>query len=325
MTKVSKGPLISVIIPVYNVEKYLDRCLKSTVSQSYKNIEIILIDDGSTDNSGKICDEWAKKDERIKVYHQKNGGLSNARNSGISHSSADYICFVDSDDWIDDKYVATLYSGMKSGIDTSIVKHYICFPNHAVSTGHGINKTISSKECIRMLLLQDDIDVSAWAKLYRRSLFRDVKYPETKLFEDTFTTYKLLLKSAKIHINSIPLYHYIIRDNSIAHTSFREENYHLIEGTQRMCEDILSVYPDLEAECNVRKMHALLSTLRVFAISRKQPVETKTKLLSLIKKQSKLTNISMLPKRERIALKLLYCYPLFTLIMKAREKRNGTI
>ena len=101
MTKASKEPLISVIIPVYNVEEYLDRCLESATLQTYKNIEIILIDDGSTDNSGKMCDEWAEKDRRIRVIHQKNGGLSNARNKGIEEAKGEFISFIDSDDWIE--------------------------------------------------------------------------------------------------------------------------------------------------------------------------------------------------------------------------------
>ena len=134
MTKVSKNPLISIIVPVYNVEEYLDKCVESIVNQTYKNIEVILVDDGSPDNCPKMCDDWAKKDKRIKVIHKKNGGLSDARNKGIDESKGEYLSFVDSDDYITDNYVELLYNIIsKEHADISMAKQYVVYPKKTIN------------------------------------------------------------------------------------------------------------------------------------------------------------------------------------------------
>lgn len=327
MTKASKEPLISVIIPVYNVEEYLDRCLESATLQTYKNIEIILIDDGSTDNSGKMCDEWAQKDKRIKVVHQENKGVSASRNRGICEAKGKLISFIDSDDEAYSDYLETMYCDLtENNCDLAITKHYVKYPLTTKEAFSGATTIFNNpKDCLKEMLLCRDVDVSPWGKLYKKSLFKGVEYPEGKIFEDAATFYSVVFNSKKVILNSTPHYNYIIRRKSISQQYFHKEKLDLIEATNTMCSDIEQKFPDLKAECDVRRMHALLSTLRIFSISKKQSNKTKTELLSLIKEQSKKTKISLLPKRERLALKLLHCYPLFKLTMIIREKRNGTI
>lgn len=325
MTKASKEPLISVIIPVYNVEQYLDRCLESVANQTYKNTEIILIDDGSTDNSGKMCDEWAQKDKRIKVIHQKNMGLSAVRNRGIRETKGELISFIDSDDEVYSDYLDVMYRDLiENDCDLAIVKHNVKYPSVTKDAFTGkITIFNNSIDCLREMLLCRDVDVSSWGKLYKKSLFEGVEYPEGKIFEDVATFHAIVFNSKKIILNSTPHYNYIIRRGSISQQCFHKEKLDLIETTNAMCSDVERKVPNLKAECNVRRLHALLSTIRIFSISKKQSNEIKTKLLSLIKEQSKKTKIALLPKRERLALKLLRHYPLFRLVMILREKRNG--
>lgn len=326
MTKASKEPLISVIIPVYNVEEYLDRCLESVVNQTYKNIEIILIDDGSTDSSGKMCDEWAQKDKRIKVIHQKNMGISAVRNRGIREAKGELISFIDSDDEAYSDYLETMYCDLtENNCDLAMTKHYVKYPLTTKEAFSGATTIFNNpKDCLKEMLLCRDVDVSPWGKLYKKSLFEDVEYPEGKIFEDVATFHAIVFNSKKIILNSTPHYNYIIRRKSISQQYFHKEKLDLIEETNAMCSDIERKVPNLKAECNVRRLHALLSTIRIFSISKKQSNKAKTYLLTLIKEQTRKTNISLLPKRERLALKLLHCYPLFRLVMIIREKKNGT-
>ena len=197
-----KENLISVILPIYNVSDYLDRCMKSIINQTYKNIEIIMVDDGSTDNSALKCDEYKKKDDRVVVFHKENGGLSDARNYGIKRASGDYITCVDSDDFVDLDYIEYLYSLItKYNVKMSICQHRVLYSNGKVKEfGKSGKEVLSSKKCLERMLYHDVIDTSAWAKLYDRSLFSDVEYPKGKLFEDIGTTYKLMLQCNEIAV-----------------------------------------------------------------------------------------------------------------------------
>jgi len=178
--------LISIIIPVYNVEKYLERCVKSVINQTYKNLEIILVDDGAKDNSGKMCDELSKLDSRIKVIHKENGGLSDARNFGLKIATGDYIGFVDSDDYIADDMYETLYHTIKNNnADISIVSFYEMYKEKVIGVRDSGNLEILSKqEAMKELLIDTKIQSYAWNKLFKKELFNDLKFPTGKNFED---------------------------------------------------------------------------------------------------------------------------------------------
>lgn len=209
--------LISVIIPVYNVEQYLERCVKSVIAQTYKNLEIILVDDGAKDNSGKLCDELAKLDERIKVIHKANGGLSDARNHGMRMATGDYIGFVDSDDYIAEDMFETLYNLIEeNNADISIVSFYEMYKDKLIGVRDSGNLEILSKqEAMRELLVDTKIQSYAWNKLFRKELFSDLEFPTGKNFEDIATTLLLFEKCDKVVLLEKPKYYYLRRDDSI--------------------------------------------------------------------------------------------------------------
>lgn len=212
--------LISIIVPVYNVEKYIRRCIDSIIQQDYRNLEIILVDDGSTDKSGIICDKYKKRDKRICVVHKENGGLSSARNTGIDLAKGNYIAFVDSDDYISkDMYSILMKNIIEEKADISIVNYEM------VSEWGKIKKrtitkierkVMSGKEACKERYKKDGtIMVVAWNKLYKKELFQSIRYPIGKLHEDEFTTYKLLYRSNIVVYQNEKLYAYVQRKNSI--------------------------------------------------------------------------------------------------------------
>lgn len=218
-------PLISVIIPVYNVEKYLDRCLESVVNQTYKNLEIILVDDGSTDSSGKKCDKYALNDCRIKVLHKINGGLSDARNAGTAICKGEYITFVDSDDWININLVEHLYNNLiNAGADISIGLFQKTYDgSYSEQRQYDIRiHEYSGKEAVRQMYVFSSFSVHAWGKLYKKNLFYDICYPKGKVYEDEFTTYKVLWAANKVIVTNEKLYFYYIRNDSLSHERFNE-------------------------------------------------------------------------------------------------------
>ncbi len=233
----SSGPLISIIIPVYNVEKYLHRCINSVVNQTYKNLEIILVDDGSPDNCPALCDEWAKKDSRIIVLHKQNGGLSSARNFAFSHSKGELISYVDSDDFISSVYIEKLYEMLiQNNADISCVSY------DPIQTENFIPKpddfeypvfVMDGKEACKELFTTQKVSTMAWAKLYKR---QEVKqFPDGRNYEDSATICKFLYTSKKIASSKMPLYYVnSVNENSICHTkSFKNLDDSIWAGMER--------------------------------------------------------------------------------------------
>lgn len=214
--------LLSIIIPIYNVEKYLSTTLDCVLNQTFRDFELILVDDGSTDSSGEICDQYAKNDNRIKVIHKKNEGVSEARNVGVATASGDYIGFVDSDDIIE----PIMYEHMvKAALDydceivqcehdrhstQSNISYEITDENFTISTGEKVVGDIFIKtggRCTNILAL--------WSKIYKRELFDGIIFPYGKVYEDEARTYQVILKARKVGELNVPLYHYVERNNSI--------------------------------------------------------------------------------------------------------------
>lgn len=214
--------LISIVIPVYNVRKYIERCIESVINQTYTNTEIILVDDGSTDGSERICDEYASKYNNVKVIHKKNGGLSSARNAGIEIAKGKYIGFVDSDDFIDKRMYEILYKNMiKESADISICNIYK-FSNYDEVNETTENEKLEIFEGIDIQKnLQNNyfIMVVAWNKLYKRKLFKKTRYPNGKIIEDAAIIHYLLDDSKKIVVSNLELYYYFQRNDSIMHNS----------------------------------------------------------------------------------------------------------
>lgn len=213
-------PLISVVVPVYNVETYLDECLESIVKQSYGHLEIIVVDDGSTDNSGTLCDRWAERDERIRVIHQPNGGLSAARNTALDVMRGELVMMVDSDDVLHPQAIATLLGVMEHHQADIAVGGYLPFysgtPHWTDCSGDtGDARSYTQEEAILAVFYQQELTHSAWGRLYRSPLFDGIRYPVGQYYEDIAIIYELLLKCSLVARTGTPLYGYRQRENSI--------------------------------------------------------------------------------------------------------------
>ena len=240
---------ISVIVPVYNVDPYLRRCFDRIIAQSMKQIEIIAVDDGSSDGSGKICDEYAKKDERIMVIHQENGGLSFARNEGLKHASGKYVMFVDSDDYAEADFCRIPYEkAEKEDADIVMFKNsYIrgdqCYRDTKVRYKDGV-KTI--QEALDIALKHTGVAV--WNKLFKRSLFDGITFPEGQYYEDCVVTYQLILKSEKTCFINDMLYVYCYRESSITQERNDQKRSDYISAYHKMFSDL----KNLSYRCYIR-------------------------------------------------------------------------
>lgn len=221
-----KGPLVSIIIPVYNVNEYLEQCLDSVIGQTYKNLEIILVNDGSTDDSGKICDKYARKDGRIIVVHKENGGLSSARNAGIELMQGQYVSFIDSDDYVHQQYIEILLKIAILYKTKLVIGSYIKISDNYVAryTERKKNRRVeeySAEEAMLLMLYRKKIPMYAHGKLYDSSLFCNIRFPVGKLFEDMSTSWEIIkLIENKIRYINIPLYFYRQRKGSIVYKEY---------------------------------------------------------------------------------------------------------
>ncbi len=209
--------MISVIVPVYNVELYLRKCLDNIVEQTYRDLEILVIDDGSTDGSGRICDEFSERDERIRVYHTENHGLSAARNLGIENANGEYLGFVDSDDWIEsDMYEMLIRKAIET--DADVVECGSC-------AEYQTRTILYEKECVQVsgveaihLLLCEKLTTTVWDKLWKRKCFNNISFPNGRVFEDVATTFRLYEAAEKVCSIKDCKYHNNVRMNSISRT-----------------------------------------------------------------------------------------------------------
>lgn len=248
--------LISIVVPIYNVEKYLNRCVDSILNQTYRDIEIILVDDGSPDRCGSICDEYQKRDTRIKVIHKKNGGLSDARNAGIKMAHGEYITCIDSDDFISPFFLENLWTAMKKSkceIATSWFVDY--YEGDKIPKAQKLDikdiQVLNREKFYERLLCQDGVEVSAWGKLYKSNLFQGVEYPVGKLYEDIPTTYLLVEKTTRIAVIPNVDYFYFQRKTSIAQATFSIKKMDAIRHMDDFRDFITTNYPPLKkaAEC----------------------------------------------------------------------------
>ncbi len=298
--------LISVVVPVYKVEKQLSRCVDSLIRQTYDNIEIILVDDGSPDGCPAICDGYAKKDSRIKVIHRQNGGLSAARNSGIEAASGEYIAFVDSDDYVADDYIDFMYRmAVLNNADVVSCGVREVYPSGKSALQYADNSLIvmDKKEALTRMCYNDGFFVTAWDKLYKRSLFDEVRYIEGKLFEDTGTTYLVIDKAERIVSCPEPKYFYMINPDSITGSQFNMRKLEYVEMADRMAEYIVKKYPELEMAARRKQMHACFSTLTQLVNSGVRNKEVENMLVLRIKElEGTALSDKRTPVRDRLAI-----------------------
>lgn len=305
MKKASKEPLVSIIIPVYNVEPYLVRCLDSVISQTYKNVEIIVVDDGSTDNSGKICDKYTKKDKRIKAIHKKNGGPgpSSARNRGIEEANGEYYTFIDSDDYVEKNFIATLVkTALADKTDIVICAHKTVYANNVIDSKNNKHEITNKNILFKKMLYSDPIvGVSPWAKLFKKELWSKIRFPEGMLFEDSAIIYKAYNESESASIIGDSLYNYFMREGSTVHESFDQRKLNLIDATKEMRIFIAKNYPELTKGANRRLAWAYLSTIA--QATKAKDYQIAKKLISELKPLRKGVILDkQSPNRDKIAL-----------------------
>ena len=224
-------PQISVIVPIYKVEKYIHKCIDSILSQTFSDFELFLVDDGSPDNCGKICDEYAEIDSRIIVIHKENGGLSDARNVAIDRAKGDYLTFIDSDDYVAENHLESLYFTIKNtGSDISIA-------NITSFTDDEFNDSFYQPVKEIKVLEKNEVFTTiyqpcAQAKLYKRNFFKDIVYPVGRLYEDTFIWHDVLAKTKRVTLTGNNTYFYLIRGDSIMHQEYKLQFTDIIDAIE---------------------------------------------------------------------------------------------
>ncbi|MGC4429860.1 glycosyltransferase family 2 protein [Streptococcus suis] len=251
-------PLISIIVPVYNVENYLDECIQTVLAQTYSNWELLLINDGSTDSSGTICDDYAKGDERIRVIHKNNGGLSDARNAGIDNCTGEYITFLDSDDGIREDFLETcLTTAIQHDVDI-VIGHFFIWDENQQTFYYFVEQ--SQKDTIELISAQEALNrqvvwknfntapfVVAWGKVFKTTLFNTIRFPKGKVFEDEYTIHKALLKSDSVALINKEFYMYRRHGNSIMTSDFSlSKVLNNIEALEERIVDLVLAKKDTE-------------------------------------------------------------------------------
>ncbi len=325
--------LISVVVPIYNVEKYLEKCIKSIINQTYDNIEIILVDDGATDKSGQICDDYEKMDTRIKVIHKKNGGLSDARNAGLKIAKGEYIAFIDSDDFIDKAFIKTLYEMCKkNNAEIAQCKYrrvgYEKFNIKQESEDKKIETIVKTgKEMFYDIYTREHmVYIVAWNKLYKKSLFKGIEYPKGKINEDEATTYKLFYKAKKIVVTNQVLYNDVYRKNSIMNKKYNKKRLDGLWALEGRIEFLKE-----KNEKELLKLTEILYTkelIRNYAKVKRYIENSKDLQKDLLKKHRKMS-VKLLKENIKIKQKLIFlCQITFPNMysknyIKKLEKRRG--
>ncbi|MBE6007416.1 MAG: glycosyltransferase [Sarcina sp.] len=243
----NKEDMISVIIPVYNVKPFLQMCADSVFGQTFRNLEIIFVDDGSTDGSGELCDALALQDPRVRVIHQENGGLSAARNTGIDACSGDWIYFLDSDDAVSPVTLAHLWTACVRIRADLAVGDFIRFSEREVPQERRSfsSESFGTEEALRRMLLNEGFGHQAWGKLYRRKLWESLRFPQGLLYEDYAVIYDVVLGADRVARVEDALYFYRMQEGSIMHSAIREKNLTLLDTSERVTDMVSQTYPSL--------------------------------------------------------------------------------
>lgn len=322
-------PLISVIVPVYKAATYLRQCVQSVLKQDYSQFELILIDDGSPDESGKLCDEYAQKDTRIRVFHQPNQGTAAARNCGIEAAKGDYITFLDADDYLLSGALSYLLSLLEEhDAEISIANFYTVYQNRKTPWRKPDEKTecLSGIEAVENLLYTVDFDASTWGKLYRSSIFQKFRYPINHLYEDVASTYQILLGANRVAVGHEPKYCYVKHPLSVVTSPFQISNMDMLD----VCRDIFSyVYrhelTDLYPAARRKLLYACFYLLKTMGDSYKQYPQECKELMCIYRQQRRSVFLDpKAPKRDKAAILCLTMgIPFFQWAWKAYQAALG--
>ncbi len=278
---------ISVIVPVYNVEPYLENCIESIVNQTFRDFELLLIDDGSDDKSRFICDTYAAKDERIVVFHQEHGGVSAGRNKGIRESRSEYIAFVDADDYVDSKYLETLYRTMKKYRADLVLSDAVDVwqeprPKQGQKSDDFRSKRaeiVSRAEAYRRMFLCIHTSVTLWANLYHRRVFQDIRFPEGEIHEETKVLNRLIENCERIVCIPYKGYYWRIRKGSLMHGGTASEKYTAVKNAKHLWDFMGEHYPDVEDAARIFYVNTCLQSLNRIICNQERAYEKKCRIL----------------------------------------------
>ena len=303
----SDKPLISVVVPVYKVEPYLKKCVESILAQTYSNLEIILVDDGSPDNCGKICDYFKQKDPRVTVIHKSNGGLSSARNAGIENAHGEYIGFVDSDDAIE----PYMYEKLYQAIQRDKTKLAVCAVNYVYEDGKilrkpgiGRDKIFDFAQAMIEMNLHRLFDMATWSKLYHRDLFEKLRFPVGKLSEDYYVMFRILDRAQKISYVDVACYNYLQRKNSVTR-SVNINHDHEYAAFEQM-EYLKEKHPELNIVGHVAYASAALTVYDSYIKNKVRCPKEKLEHFKQVVKENEeyIRQADFLPKSKRIQFQL---------------------
>lgn len=256
-------PLLSVIVPVYRVENYLDRCVQSIVDQTYRNLEIILVDDGSPDNSGAMCDVWAQKDDRIKVIHKKNGGGGQARNVGLNAAQGELIAFVDSDDYIAPDMYLHLYELLDSGAEIAECGFVSTFADQTEFRGGNSAVTVyTPQDAMREHIRDTVFRQLIWNKLYRRKVIGSIRFPEGTKIDDEYFTYQVLGNAQKLVLSEKVCYAYRQQQGSVMHQMDPMKRLEGVEAKRQRLRYLTAYMPALVYEAKVELFFSCLYAMQ---------------------------------------------------------------
>lgn len=307
-------PLISVIVPVYKVEKYLDRCVLSIVNQTYKNLEIILVDDGSPDACPAMCDRWAEKDSRIKVVHKENGGVSDARNVGMSVARGEYIGFVDSDDYVSfDMYESLLCNLEENGSDISCcgIKMVWDDGKESIMTSDG-EFVFDNLQALKSLITEDRLKQVVWNRLYKRETVAGVLFPTGKRHEDVFWNYKAISRANKVSGFEKVCYCYFQNDSGFMGGKYSSDRLYAIEAYEEIDDFVDKYYPSLSAIVKAKLLGCCLYNSQLLL---KSEIQNKGQLFKRIRETAKRTGKNW-RKCDSISIKQKLWYEMYLLFPK---------
>ncbi|MCD2502360.1 glycosyltransferase [Clostridium sp. NSJ-145] len=320
--------LISVIIPVYNVEEYLDRCLDSVVRQKYSNLEIILINDGSTDQSGEICNKWIKEDNRIKVIHQKNQGVSAARNAGLNIATGNFIGFVDPDDVISfDMYSSMIENMRKTNADVvacGVSEIFLDGSKHVYKEGNKPIKLDKDQAINQALILSNDIGGVVWDKLWKREIVNDVRFNTSlSIAEDRLFCIMALLKCNYFYRDFTPKYYCIKREKSATQSKFSQKNFDIVLSAELARSEVISHSNDYMKVANLHLVIACMDVIHaILKINGKEIYEKEYEKIIQLLKSISIRHISKeVSNKFKIQFKMIKTFP--NLYIRLWQIRKG--
>ena len=305
--------LITVIIPVYNVEKYLERCMASVLEQSYTNLQILLVDDGSTDNCPQLCDSYALQDNRVHVIHKQNGGLSDARNAGLEIASGEYVTFLDSDDWISLNCIEIMYNECcKYKADIAIIDTIETSDTVAVkkrySDGFKLKKEYTPQEAMYVIFTQRGFNTGVGGKLYKHTLIEQFRFTKGILYEDIDVLYKIFDKASKIVFSDKAQYYYYQREGSIVHAEFDARHFILLDISSEILKFVDQKYPELHDAAVCRSIFSDFLILSRIKGNRKFKKEQIKICDSILERQSEVYHNKEINLKQKIKVTIVWIF-----------------